>query len=226
MNSAVIVAAGRSRRMGGTVDKAFLSLGSRPVVVHSLLAFEQCPDVDEIVLVVRKEQIPAAEAAVRMFGCRKVRRVVPGGATRLASVRAGLAALDPDSALVAVHDGARPGVTAELVSDCMRSAKRTGTGVAAAKVTDTLKAVGRGGLIERTVDREPLWAAQTPQAFRTDLLRRALDAADDRDPTITDESAAVERLGESVRIVANAHPNPKITYPEDVAVVARLLGIV
>lgn len=224
MTTAIVVAAGKASRMGD-VDKAFLTLGSRPVVAHALAAFERCPDVTEVVLVVRKDQLSAADSAVRMFGLRKVRRIVPGGATRLASVRAGIAAANPDTTYYAVHDGARPAVPVALIRDCVASARKFGSGVAAAKITDTVKSVTRAGAIERTLDRDPLWAAQTPQVFRADLLRKALDGVDDKDPSITDESSAVERLGGTVRIVESKEPNPKITYPGDVGIVARLLGI-
>ena len=224
MTTAIVVAAGKASRMGD-VDKAFLTLGSRPVVAHALAAFERCPDVTEVVLVVRKDQLSAADSAVRMFGLRKVRRIVPGGATRLASVRAGIAAANPDTTYYAVHDGARPAVPVALIRDCVASARKFGSGVAAAKITDTVKSVNRAGAIEKTLDRDPLWAAQTPQVFRADLLRKALEKADDKDASITDESSAVERLGQSVRIVESKEPNPKITYPGDVGTVARLLGI-
>ena len=224
MTTAIVVAAGKASRMGD-VDKAFLTLGSRPVVAHALAAFERCPDVTEVVLVVRKDQLSAADSAVRMFGLRKVRRIVPGGATRLASVRAGIAAANPDTTYYAVHDGARPAVPVALIRDCVASARKFGSGVAAAKITDTVKSVTRAGAIEKTLDRDPLWAAQTPQVFRADLLRKALDGVDDKDPAITDESSAVERLGGTVRIVESKEPNPKITYPGDVGIVARLLGI-
>lgn len=225
MTTAIVVAAGKGSRMGGAVDKAFLTLGSRPVVAHALAAFERSPDVSEVVLVVRKDQLSAADSAVRMFGLRKVRRIVAGGATRLASVRAGIAAANPDTTFFAVHDGARPAVPVALIRDCVASARKFGSGVAAAKITDTVKSVTRAGVVESTLDREPLWAAQTPQVFRADLLRKALEKVDDKDPAITDESSAVERLGEKVRIVENSEPNPKITYPGDVGIVARLLGI-
>ena len=224
MTTAIVVAAGKASRMGD-VDKAFLTLGSRPVVAHALAAFERCPDVTEVVLVVRKDQLSAADSAVRMFGLRKVRRIVPGGATRLASVRAGIAAANPDTTYYAVHDGARPAVPVALIRDCVASARKFGSGVAAAKITDTVKSVTRAGAIEKTLDRDPLWAAQTPQVFRADLLRKALEGVDDKDPAITDESSAVERLGGTVRIVESKEPNPKITYPGDVGIVARLLGI-
>ena len=224
--SAVVVAAGQSRRMGGNVEKTLLPLGAHPVLAHSLLAFERCPDVDEVVLVVRADRIADAEALVRDAGCAKVRRVVPGGATRLASVRAGVAACDPAAEVVAVHDGARPCVTPDLISRCVASARAFGSGVAAAKVTDTVKAVAADGVtVARTVDRAPLWTAQTPQAFRADVLRDALARAADDDPAITDEAAAVERTGAPVRLVASTSPNPKVTFPDDLALAERLLAL-
>lgn len=225
MTTAVLVAAGKSRRMGNDIDKVFLSLGAKPVLAHALAALESCADVDEIVLVVRKDQIGAAEGLVQMFGCRKVRRVVPGGATRLASVRAGFEARDPDATIVAVHDGARPCVTPALVSATIASARKHGSGVAATKVVDTVKTASRAGIVESTVDRESLWTVQTPQAFRVEILERALEASDDKDPAITDEASAVERTGAEVRLVPSTFPNLKITVPDDLVAAARLLGI-
>ena len=120
MTTAIIVAAGKSERMGAGTDKAFLSLGNKPVVAWSLLAFERCPDVDRIVLVVRKEQQVAAKAVARMFGISKLIAIVPGGNKRQESVQAGLAACDVDTRQVVVHDGARPCVTPDVISEVVR----------------------------------------------------------------------------------------------------------
>ena len=161
-----------------------------------------------------------------MFGCRKVRKIVPGGPTRLASVRNGLDACDPDDTrLVLVHDGARPCVTHQIVADCIASARKHGSGVAATKLVDSVKTAGRNGIVTGSLDREKVWTVQTPQAFRFDLLRRAVAAVDDKDPRITDESSAVELLGEPVRLVQTSTPNPKVTVPEDLVTAARLLGV-
>ena len=221
MTSAVVVAAGKGSRMGGGPDKVFLNLGPKPVLAHALAAFENCPDVDEIVVVVRSDQIPAVQGLVQMFGCRKVRRVV----SRLDSVRNGVAACDPDSLYISVHDGARPCVTPQLVSDTVASAKKHGTGVAATKIVDTVKSASRVGVVEKTVDREPLWTVQTPQTFRASLLRKALAAVDARDPSFTDEAAVLEAFGAEVRLVRSSLPNIKITAPDDLVPAARLLGI-
>lgn len=226
MTTAIIVAAGKSERMGGKTDKAFLSLGPKPVLAYSLMTMDQHAGVDDIVLVVRREQLLAAQGLVQMFGCRKVRKIVPGGATRLASVRNGLEACDPDETrYVLVHDGARPCVTHQIVADCLASAKKNGSGVAASRMVDSVKTAGRTGVVSGSLDREKIWTVQTPQAFRFDLLRRAVAALDDKDPRVTDESSAVELLGEEVRLVQSATPNPKVTVPEDLVTAARLLGV-
>jgi len=226
MNTAIIVAAGKSERMGGKADKAFLSLGPKPVLAYSLMLLDAHAGVDDIVLVVRREQQLAAQGLVQMFGCRKVRKIVAGGSTRLASVRNGLAACDPDETrVVLVHDGARPCVTHQIVADCIASAAKNGSGVAATKLVDSVKLVQKGFLVSGSLDRDKVWTVQTPQAFRFDLLQRAIAAVQDKDPRITDEASAVELLGEPVRLVPSATPNPKVTVPEDLVTAARLLGV-
>jgi 2-C-methyl-D-erythritol 4-phosphate cytidylyltransferase len=225
MNSAIIVAAGKSERMGVGTDKAFLSLGARPVLAWSLLAFEQCHDIEQIVLVVRKEQLVAARGVVQMFGISKMRAVVAGGARRQDSVAIGLQALDPATRIVAVHDGARPCVTPDLVTETIRSAKRAGSGVAASRVVDTIKFVEHGSTVERTIERDKLWAVQTPQTFKVDLLRKAYAKVAAQATVLTDEAAAVELLGEAVRLVEWPRANPKITTAEDLTIAAALLKI-
>ncbi len=221
----VIVAAGKSERMGPDVDKVFLSLGVRPVLAYSLLAFEQCPMIDGVILVVRKDRLDSARGLVQVFGCAKVRKIVAGGATRQVSVRNGLDELGDDVDVVAVHDGARPCVTPRLIEDTIRSAKRNGSGVAAVKVTDTIKEAERNMVVSQTVDRSRLWAVQTPQTYRVDLLRRAYDHVEKKKLTVTDEASAVEELGERVYLVPALWSNIKITTPEDLALAATLLKV-
>jgi 2-C-methyl-D-erythritol 4-phosphate cytidylyltransferase len=221
----IIVAAGKSERMGTDVDKAFLSLGTRPVLAYSLLAFEQCPMIDGVVLVVRKDRVDAARGLAQIFGCAKVRKVLAGGATRQASVILGLDALGEDTKIVAVHDGARPCVTPDMITETITMAKRTGSGVAAVKVTDTLKEVARGTTVSHTVDRAKLWAVQTPQTFRADLLRKAYAFVEKKKLTVTDESSAVEACGEAVHLVPTTWQNIKITTPADLALAAAILKV-
>ncbi|MBO7224145.1 MAG: 2-C-methyl-D-erythritol 4-phosphate cytidylyltransferase [Kiritimatiellae bacterium] len=225
MNTAIIVAAGKSERMGGKVDKAFLSLGPKPVLAYSLMAFEACADIDAIIVVVRKDQVIATQGVARMFGCRKVQAVVPGGSCRQASVRNGMKECDPDTTIVSVHDAARPCITPALISETIKSAKRNGSGIAAQHMTDTVKLVEKGQTVSSTLDRSKIWTVQTPQTFKFDLLARAFDAADINDETITDEASAVEKLGEKVHLIPSRFPNIKITVPEDLHIAALLLGM-
>ena len=215
MVSAIIVAAGKSERMGTGADKAFLNLGPRPVVAWSLLAFERCTDIDQIVLVVRKEQLTAAKAVAKMFGISKLLAVVAGGAKRQDSVMNGLKALDIDARFVVIHDGARPCVTAETISETIKLARRSGAAVVGRRIWDTVKYVEKGTQVTRTEDRSKLWAVQTPQAFEVKLIRRAYENVVAQKAEVTDDASAVELLGEPVKIFECEKPNLKITTVED-----------
>ena len=221
MTTAIIVAAGESERMGAGTDKAFLSLGNKPVVAWSLLAFERCADVDRIVLVVRKEQQLAAKAVARMFGISKLVAVVPGGNKRQESVQAGLAACDADTRFVVVHDGARPCITPDVVSEVVKLAKRVGAATVGRRITDTVKRVEKGTAVSGTEDRDKLWAVQTPQAFHFKILANAYKNLGKND--VTDDCQAVELSGETVRIYENRAPNFKITTVEDLQIASALL---
>lgn len=209
--------------MGPSVDKAFLTLGTKPVLAYSLHAFERCPDIDGVILVARKDRIEAAWGMVQMFGFSKVKKVVQGGAARQDSVFNGLTEVEDSVSIVAVHDGARPCVTPELISETIRSAKRYGSGVAAAKVTDTTKEVARGYVVARTIDRSKLWAVQTPQTFRVQLLKDAFARVKKKRAKVTDEASAVELLGKEVRLVPSSWANVKLTRLDDLPLVAALL---
>jgi 2-C-methyl-D-erythritol 4-phosphate cytidylyltransferase len=221
----IIVAAGKSERMGSDVDKAFLSLGTRPVLAYALMAFEQCPMIDGVVLVVRKDRMDSARGLVQMFGCAKVQAVVPGGPLRQTSVMHGLAELGDDVRIVAVHDGARPCVTPDLIAETVKMAKRHGSGVAAVKITDTIKEVDRGHRVVRTLDRTKLWAVQTPQAFRRELLVDAYNHVTKKGLVVTDEASAVELTENEVHLVPASWSNIKITTPEDLSLAATILRI-
>ncbi len=225
MNVGIIVAAGKSERMGPVADKVFLSLGAKPVLAYCLIAFEKCTDIDRIVLVVRKDHVEAATALAQMFGCSKLRKVVAGGASRQTSVQIGLEHAGDEVKIVVVHDGARPLVTSELISETVVSAQKFGSGVAASKVTDTLKWVDSGNKVAHTVDRSKLWAVQTPQAFKVALLLKAFAAVNKKGATVTDEASAVELLGEDVRLVPTSLPNIKITTPDDLQMATALLRV-
>jgi len=223
MTTAIILAAGKSTRMGGAVDKAFISIGGKPVLAWSLIAFERSPEIDGIVLVVRKEQILASGAVAKMFGISKLQAVVPGGAKRSESVQAGLAACGSDTDRVVIHDAARPCINSEIVSAVAKAVKRTPAVTVGRPVTDTVKRCGSGTSVVETVPREKLWTVQTPQAFQFKVVRDALAAAKASKIDVTDDCQAVESAGVPVKIIENLKPNPKITTPDDVQMASALL---
>ncbi|NLE06878.1 MAG: 2-C-methyl-D-erythritol 4-phosphate cytidylyltransferase [Crenarchaeota archaeon] len=225
MTAAIIVAAGRGERMGSNYDKAFLSIGPRPMVAYSLMAFEACPDIQQIVLVVRRERVDAAKNMALMFGISKLREIVVGGAHRQDSVRNGLQAIASEIRTVAIHDAARPLVTPALISETIRSAEKFGSGVAACRIVDTVKQVDKGTVVGKTLDRAKLWTVQTPQTFRVELIRQAYAKLAETKAVVTDDAAALELIGEPVRLVEWGPLNLKVTVAEDLTTAATLLRI-
>ena len=223
MNIAIIAAAGSGTRMASDRPKQFLLLAGTPVIIHTLKVFEQCESINEVIVVV-----PAAESAgflslAAKFGLRKVARVVPGGATRAESVKRGLQAIRAATAeIVAVHDGVRPFVTVEEIDAVVAAAQTDGAAILVAPVTDTIKQVSDGRIMQ-TLDRGELRRALTPQCFRYELLRDAYQHADVNDPSLTDESALVEQLGRPVSIVPGRARNIKITTAEDLLIAEAML---
>ena len=222
MVTAIVLAAGRSSRMGGTQNKQFLELLGKPIVWYSLAAFQDCPVVDAIVMVRRPEYAAEADRVARQF--KKVVAFADGGAERQNSVWNGLEKCDPATEIVAVHDGARPMVTPGLIEATVVSARASGTGIAATKVVDTIKEA-EDKVVTRTVDRTKLWAVQTPQTVRYELLKRAYRQLLDAGVIVTDEAAAVERLGERVHLVETPFLNLKITTPVDLQTAEALLRL-
>ncbi len=224
MNSVIIVAAGKGTRMGASVDKLFLEVGGRPVVAHTWQRFNDAPCIDEVILVIRDGMQCAFDELAPQFKLTKPHRFVIGGAERQDSVWNGLAALSPFVRLVAIQDGARPCTTLELITATLDAARETGAAVAAQLVTDTIKETSDGNTISRNVDRSWLRAVQTPQTFRVDVIRRALAEVRARNLHITDDTAACELIGQPVRLVTSAAPNPKVTTPADLPYIEFLLS--
>lgn len=216
MLGAVIVAAGSSRRMG--FDKLAADLGGMPVLARTLLAFQNTPDITAITVAAREETRAWIEQLAEEHAVDKLVAIVSGGKERQDSVLAGLLALQkldggPDWA--AVHDGARPLIRPETISRCFQEAQKYGSGCLAAPVTDTLKRADSEQTVLETVDRSSLWAMQTPQIFPTGALIAAYQQIVAAAQIVTDESAAMERAGCKVHLVANPHINAKITYRQD-----------
>jgi 2-C-methyl-D-erythritol 4-phosphate cytidylyltransferase len=226
MNSAIIVAAGKGVRMGvpqGGMDKLFLEVAGRPLVAHTWQRFNDAKCVDEIVMVVRDGMQPAFTELAGKYSFRKRFRLVVGGAERQDSVWNGLEALSSKTEIVAIQDAARPCTSEELIAATIAAAREVGAAVAAQPLTDTIKESADGKLVERTLDRSRLWAVQTPQTFRVEVIRRAITAARQKGAVFTDDTAACELIGQPVKLVASAQPNPKVTRPEDLAHVELLL---
>lgn len=211
--SAVIVSAGLARRMGG-VDKVLAPLGELPVLVHTLYAFQDCAAVDEVILVAREDLVVEISRLCKDFNLNKVKKVIVGGKERIHSVQAGLREVDPEAELIAIHDGARPLVTQEIIRDAVTRAALTGAAAPAVQLTDTIKRT-EDGLAVETVDRSQLWAVQTPQVFEAGLIKGAIQKAIDDGELLTDDCGAVERMGMKVTLTSGSPENIKITTPLD-----------
>ena len=213
--SVVVVAAGSSTRMG--FDKVLADVGGLPAIVWCLRRFEEAPSVNEVVVVTRTDLVPEVARLCQDHGLTKVVKVVRGGEDRTQSARLGTLECSPKAKLIAIHDGARPFVTVRVIEDAVAQAARSGAAAPAVPVKDTIKEV-RDGLVERTLDRSALYAVQTPQVFDGDLIRAALQKALDDAARLTDDCAAVERLGMKVVLTRGDERNIKLTTPADLLI--------
>lgn len=219
--TAVVVAAGVGSRMGGPVNKHLLPIAGRPLLAHTLEAFEKCSLIADIVLVGGEERLDAYRSLVATYGFKKVRAIVPGGENRQDSCVRGLAAVG-DADIVVMHDGARPLVSQRVIIESIQQADEHGAAIVAVPVKDTIKSGSAHGFVVETLPRDNLWQVQTPQTFRTALLRQAEEAA--RGHFVgTDDAILVERLGLPVKIVQGDYSNIKITTPDDLALAEILL---
>jgi 2-C-methyl-D-erythritol 4-phosphate cytidylyltransferase len=219
--SAVVVAAGRSQRMG--FDKLLTPLGGRPLLLHTLERLLQTKVPEEIILVVRPGTETEMAAIIAPLRDQGNIRIVPGGAQRQDSVQAGLQEVSSTSDFVLVHDAARPFITKELIDIVLAAAKLTDAAVCGAPCSDSLKEASEDGLVTRTIDRSRLWSVQTPQIFRTQLLKDAYRAALQTGTIYTDDTAVVEQMGHPVRIVLYNGLNLKVTTPADWTIADSML---
>jgi 2-C-methyl-D-erythritol 4-phosphate cytidylyltransferase len=223
--SAIIVAAGSGVRLGSGVPKAFVKVGGRAMLSYSLGAVAQVSSIGEVVITVPEGFQSAARAEVAAAGLRVPVKITPGGIERQDSVRIALALTSSESQLVVVHDAARPLATPAIFEACLRAAARAGGAIAAIPVADTLKRVDDGDhAIAATVARTGLWQAQTPQAFRRDLLLEAHRRGLSQRVVATDDADLVERTGVRVEVVEGSTANLKITTPSDLAIVEAIVA--
>ena len=216
---AVIVAAGSASRMGG-IDKVMAPLNGEPMIARTVRAFQNCDAISEIVVVTRQDLILPITSLCS--GMDKVQAVVAGGSSRQESVHLGLNALSDKCKLVAIHDGARPLISWQVIDRVVRAAHTYGAAAPAIPVKDTIKVV-QGGVVKETPDRASLQAVQTPQVFDFDILRGALKKAKQDGAQVTDDCSAVERMGMAVKIVEGEERNLKVTTPLDLKIAQLLL---
>lgn len=214
--SAVILAAGGSTRMG--VPKQFLPLKDKPVLMYSLLAFQACDKIFEIVVVARQEDIAKIQELANEQQITKLKQVVVGGATRKDSAQRGAKVCSEASNFIAVHDGARPLITPEMIKRVVAIAEEHGAAAAAVPTKDTIKQVDSNGFVINTPARETLWNVQTPQIFEKKLYIKAIEYCEKICEEITDDCQMVERMGHPVKLVEGSYSNIKITTPEDIKI--------
>jgi 2-C-methyl-D-erythritol 4-phosphate cytidylyltransferase len=219
---ALLLAAGRGRRLGRGLPKALVPLAGRPLALHALEALLAAPEVERVIPVLGAGELAAWRELAAGLDPLRVAAPVAGGAERQDSVAAGLAALPPEAEWVAVHDAARALLRPEAVSRVLRAARQSGAAILAVPVRDTIKRVAGGAVLE-TPPRAACFAAQTPQVFRVEILREALAKARAEGFLGTDDAELVERLGVAVRVVEGDSDNLKLTHPEDLVLAEYLL---
>lgn len=212
--SAVIVAAGNAQRMGA--DKVMLELGCMPVLARTLLAFQNCDAIDEIIVVTRMEKVEEVASLCKKYGVTKAGKVIRGGKTRMESALAGVSEVRSGAKLIAIHDGARPFVTDEVIRRTVDAAAAYMSAVPVIRSTDTLKTIDEDGLIIGSVDREHTVRVQTPQVFNADLIKGALTKAVSDGLTLTDDCSAIEIMGIKTHTVDGDEDNIKLTTPRDI----------
>jgi len=220
--SAVITAAGSGSRMGG-VSKQTLSLNNKPCIAYSLIAFQNCIDIDEIIITAKADEIELLREISNKFGITKLKDIVPGGSTRQESVSKGFSAVSDKSDIVAIHDAARPLIQPNQISELIYNTKRYGAATAAMPMYDTVKRGDKNSLIVETVPRDDLFTVQTPQVFKTDLYRVALALAEKESFSATDDTSLAEFAGFPVKLCQVSAMNTKLTTSFDVEIITSIL---
>jgi len=221
--SAVISAGGAGRRMGGDIPKQFIDVAGKPLLLHTLQKFEDHKSIDEIVVVSTHEYIDTTGEMIKKQGIKKVSKIVPGGAERMDSVAAGLNAVSDNADIILIHDGVRPLVAESDIEAVIEKANETGAAILALPVTDTIKRVEQGTIVN-TLNRSILWRAQTPQAFRAEIIKNAYKEAISKGFKATDDAQVVEMTGICVSVIKGAGPNLKVTDKNDLSIVSLLLS--
>lgn len=219
--SVVVVAAGSSERMGS--DKMLMTLGAKPIIIRTLMAFQKSPMVDDIVVVTRQEKIMGLADMIKLYDISKVTQVISGGATRMESALAGVSAVRKGAKLIAIHDGARPLVTQDLIQRVVEAANEYMAAVPAVRCVDTMKQVDGNGVITGAVDRDCVVRVQTPQVFDADVIKGALTKAVEKNLPLTDDCSAMDMMGVKTHVVEGDAGNIKLTEPLDMILAEAIL---
>ncbi|MCL2079343.1 MAG: 2-C-methyl-D-erythritol 4-phosphate cytidylyltransferase [Oscillospiraceae bacterium] len=221
--SVVIAAAGSSQRCKGE-DKLFYEINAKPVLAYTIEAFQKCDSVNEIVVVTKENNLGKAADMCRRYGLTKVSKVITGGMTRTQSVYNGVCALSDKAKLIAIHDGARPCISGDIIVNTINKAAKFNAAVACVKVTSTLKIADGSMIIKKTVDRDGFVEVQTPQIFRAQIIKAALANVIKKSIACTDDCGAVELLAVPIHITEGSGKNIKITTPEDLEIAEAFLS--
>ncbi len=211
---AIVVACGKEEQIAPGTDTAFLSLGSRPVLAHSLRTFQDSDSVDTVVLVVAKDRIDSALQVIKRFGCTKVRGIVVGSAHRLSSLRTVYAKLPEPASIIIVHEASRPFISAETIHESVKAAKRYGCAIAAHRIPGAIKVAVKGLKPDKTLERNSVWMGQTPQVFKAEVLEKIIDPKNKNVKLVDDESEWVKKPAE-VHMVEAGYGNIKIRTAAD-----------
>lgn len=220
---AIIPAGGAGKRLNAKKAKQYLLLDDTPLLVHTLKVFQEAKVINEIVLVLPKDDVASSKYLINNYGLTKVTAVVAGGKERQDSVRNGLEAIDGKCNVVVIHDAVRPFVTEELIRKVVAAAKSTGAASVGVKAKDTIKETKKNNMVLATIPRKNLWLTQTPQAFKFELLKKAYHAAYAEKFYGTDDASLVERIGKKVKMIEGSYENNKITTPEDMIIADVLI---
>ncbi len=220
---AIIIACGKEEEITSGTETAFLSMGNRPVLAHCLKIFHESTVVDEIILVVGKERVEASMQVVKRFGFTKVRGIVIGGVNRLSSLRTVFSKIPEPASTILIHEASRPFVSHSVVKETVKAAKRYGCAIAAHKLSDSVKVAAKGLKPDKTLERNSAWVAQTPQAFKSEVLEKIIDLKNKTAKLVDDESEFVKKPAE-VHLVEAGYVNMKIRSSEDLAIATAIFN--
>ena len=221
---AIIAAAGKGKRMNARTGKSFIPIFGKPILAYTIEKFEKCKLIDKIYLIVsREEKEQCCRNIISKYNFSKIQELVNGGETRQDSIYNGLNAIDRYTDIVVIHDGARPLVEENIIQDSIETAQKYGAAVTAIPIKDTIKKCGKDFIINKTLNREEIWRAQTPQTFKYDLIIQAYHQAYKEKYFATDDAAIVERFGNKVKLILGSEENIKITTPFDIIMVENFL---